>query len=88
MRNYINNYDVNKYDDFVNDFIFELITLLPNLKECNLAFLNLSDEFCFKFANHFIDKSPIPNLIINDNYRITNIGRKNLDVLFTKHTYA
>lgn len=88
VRNYINEYDVNKYDDFVNDFIFEIITLLPNLRECDLGWLNMSDIFCFKFSNYYIHRNPLPSLQINDNYRVTNIGKKYLDVLYTKHSYA
>ena len=79
---------MSEYDDFVDSVLFELVTWMPNLKTINFGWLNLSDNFCILFSNFFANKVQVPNLIINDNYKITNVGKKSLEVLYTKHFYA
>jgi hypothetical protein len=76
---------VDEYDNLIQDFILELLQELECLESIDLSFLNLTDEFCESFCNHFINRTFAPDLAIYSNERITYVGKKYLQVLYTKH---
>lgn len=74
MRDKIAKFNVNAYDNYIQDFIFELILEFEDLENIDLSYLNLTDEFCEHFCNHFLQKNYCPDLDIISNERISHVG--------------
>lgn len=89
IREAIKDFELVSLDDFYGDFILNLFSNLPDLKDINVSNMNLGDKFCEGF-NTFIaaEKKKLNgryrfiNLEIMNNLRITNVGLKFLYVSY------
>jgi len=78
LRDKIADFKVDEYDNLIQDFILELIEEMEGLDSIDLSYLNLTDEFCAQFCNHFLNRPFAPDLAIYSNERITYVGKKYL----------